>query len=56
MRGGYRKRKMKFGNQERLLRLIPNRETKMEIDAETPRQIEAEWMKQRMRETEIGEK
>ena len=36
---------MKFGDQERLLRLIPNRETQMEIDAETRRQIEAEWMK-----------
>lgn len=29
------KRKMKFGDQERLVRLIPNRETQMEIDTET---------------------
>lgn len=53
---GERKRKMKFDDQERLLRLIPNVETKMEIDAETQRQIEAEWMRRRMGETEIGGK
>lgn len=28
---------MKFGDQETFLKLIPNRETKIEIDAETPK-------------------
>lgn len=43
---------MKLVDQERLLRLIPNRETQMEIDTETQRQIEAEWMWERMEKTE----
>lgn len=47
---------MKFRDQERLARLIPNRETQMEIDTETQRQIEAEWMRERMGETENGGK
>lgn len=40
---------MKFGNQERLLRLIPNRETQMEIDAAPQSQTEAEkWVRWRL--------
>lgn len=35
MEKGGKKRKIKFGNQERLFRLIPKRETKMEIDADS---------------------
>lgn len=45
---------MKFGDQERLLSLIPSRETQMEIDTETPTQIEAEWMRGKIRVTESG--
>lgn len=33
---------MKCGDEERLVRLIPNRETQMEIDTEAQRCIEAE--------------
>lgn len=47
---------MKFGDQERPLGLIPNRETQMEIDTETQRQIEAEWMREQMGEAGKGGK
>lgn len=43
---------MKFGDQERLVRLIPTRETQMEIDTDTQRRIEVEWMREGMGETE----
>lgn len=33
---------MTFGDQERLVRLIPTRETQMEIDTEIQRRIEVE--------------
>lgn len=38
---------MNSGDQERLRRLIPNRETQMEIDPETQRRREAEWGRQK---------
>lgn len=51
MRERERKRKMRFGDQERLVRLIPSSETQMEIDTETQRRIDLEWMKEGMAKT-----
>lgn len=52
MREKERKWKMEFGDQERLVRLIPTKDTQMEIDTETLRSIELEWMRKGMGETE----
>lgn len=42
---------MRFGDQERPVRLIPSGETAMEIDAGTQRRIDIEWMKRGMERT-----